>query len=101
MGKGRPDVLQHLIKLTGDKFLRVQVASVMMLGRIGDPTAVETLRKLSEGEEIEGRVKRAAEEALRQIREGLETGPDVDAIKRENERLKKRLAKLEGKSAAA
>lgn len=100
LGKGRPDIVQHLIKLTGDKFLRVQVTSVMQLGRIGDPTAVDTLRKLAEGDEVEGRVKRSAEEALRQIREGLDMGPDVDAIKKENERLKKRLAKLEGSKAA-
>jgi aminopeptidase N len=96
LGKGRPDIVQYLVKLTSDKFLRVQVTSVMQLGRIGNPIAVDTLRKISEDEKVEGRVKRAAEEALRQIREGLDMGPDVDAIKKENEQLKKKLAKLEG-----
>jgi aminopeptidase N len=100
MGKGRPDIVDHLIKLTTDRFLRVQVTAVMQLGRIGNPTAVDTLRKMSEDDKMEGRVKRAAEEALRQIREGLDMGPDVDAIKKENEQLKKKLAKLEGKKAA-
>jgi aminopeptidase N len=96
LGKGRPDVVNHLIELTGDKFLRVQITSIMQLGRIGDPRAVEPLRKLADGEDVEGRIRRAAEEALRQIREGLDTGPDVDALRKENEELKKRLKKVEG-----
>ncbi len=100
VGKGRPEVVSHLLGLTSDKFLRVQVTAVMQLGRLGDPRAVEPLRKLAEGEKVEGRIKRAAEEALRQIREGLDSGPDVEAIKKENEKLKKRLAKLEGKTTA-
>lgn len=101
VGKGRGEVVDQLLRLTEDKFLRVQITAIMQLGRLGDPRAVEPLRKLAEGDEIEGRIKRAAEEALRQIREGLEAGPDAEALRKENEELKRRLAKLEGKGGKA
>jgi len=101
VGKGRTEVLDHLLKLTGDKNFRVQYISIMQLGRLGDPRAVEPLQKLMEAPAVEGRLKRAAEEAIREIREGLETGPDVDAVKRENEQLKRKLEKLEGRSKKA
>jgi len=101
VGKGRPEVVDHLLKLTSDKMFRVQITSVMQLGRLGDPRAVEPLRKMAEAEAVDGRIRRQAEEAIRTIREGLETGPDADALKKENEELKKKLERIEGKAKKA
>jgi len=96
VGKGRPDVTDHLVKLLDDPNLRVQSNSIVQLGSLGDPRAVAPLEKVAELKDVDGRLRRLAEESIRQIREGLDTGPDVDALKKENERLKKQLGRRAG-----
>jgi aminopeptidase N len=101
VGKGRGDVVDHLLKLVTDKFLRVQVTAIAQLGHLGDPRALGPLKALVDREDVDRRLLRVAEEAIREIREGLDPGPDTDAIKRENEELKKKLERLEGKAKKA
>jgi aminopeptidase N len=72
LGRGREDVQDHLIKLLEDTYLLVRLAVVRALGGIADERAVEPLMKLTSGD-LDGRLKRTAEEAVRKIRKGMET----------------------------
>jgi hypothetical protein len=80
--------------------MRVQFSSIVQLGALGDPRAVAPLEKLGELKDVDGRLRRLTEESIRQIREGLEPGPDVDALKKENEGLRKKLGRRAAKDAA-
>jgi len=100
-GRGKPEVVDRLIELTRDRHIRIQAASISMLGRVGDPRAVPALQEMIEAEGADGRLRRMAEEAIRQIREGLDPEPkSVDELKKENTELKKKLKRLEKKSGA-
>jgi aminopeptidase N len=71
LGKGREDIQDHLIKLLSDHYLLVRLAVVRALGQIADERAVEPLMKLTSGD-LDGRLKRTAEEAVRKIRKGMD-----------------------------
>ncbi len=71
LGAGREDVQNHFIALLKDKYLLVQMAVVRGLGAIGDERAVPELLKLTQGD-LDGRLKRTAEESIRKIRKGME-----------------------------
>jgi len=72
LGRGRDDIQNHLVDLLDDTYLLVRLAVVRALGAIADERAVEPLMKLTAGD-LDGRLKRTAEEAIRKIRKGMET----------------------------
>ncbi len=71
LGRGREDVQNHLVSLLADKFLLVQMAVVRALGGFADERVTDALMKYTTGD-LDGRLKRAAEEAIRKIRKGME-----------------------------
>jgi aminopeptidase N len=71
LGAGREDVRRHLLALLEDPFLLVQLAAVRALMQVGDERAVPALKKLTEGDR-DGRLKRTAEEAVLQLKKGIE-----------------------------
>ena len=71
LGRGREDVQDHLVKLLDDTYLLVRLAVVRALASIADERAVEPLMKLTSGD-LDGRLKRVAEEAVRRIRKGMD-----------------------------
>jgi HEAT repeat protein len=57
-----------LLACTRDRYLRVQLAAIAALGRLGDDRAVPRLEQLVEAVDVDGRVGRTAAEAIRAIR---------------------------------
>ena len=77
-GKGRKDVLDILIALTEDKFTLVQISAADALGELRDERAVPVLEKLIK-DDRDGRLKRAAEDAIKKIYPWLDT--DIDSYR--------------------
>lgn len=71
LGRGRDDVQTALVELLKDPYLLVQLSAVRALGTLADERATEALMKYTAGD-LDGRLKRAAEEAVRKIRNGME-----------------------------
>jgi aminopeptidase N len=71
LGRGREDIQADLLALLKDKYLLVQLAVVRALGTFADERATDALLKFTSGD-VDGRLKRAAEEAIRKIRKGME-----------------------------
>jgi aminopeptidase N len=71
LGAGVDRVQRHLIELLGDSFLLVQMSAVRGLQSVGDERAVPALKKLTSGD-LDGRLMRAAEEAIDKITKGFE-----------------------------
>ncbi len=96
VGRGHQDVTDRLVELVKDRHIRVQMTAIQQLGQLGDPRALDPLKALVEGESADRRLFRAAEEAMRRIREGLEPEKkSEEELKRENTDLKKKLKRLE------
>jgi aminopeptidase N len=70
LGQGREDIQQHLIKLLDDPYLMMKMVVVRSLGNIADERAVPALMKYAAGD-LDGRLKRTAEESIRKIRKGM------------------------------
>jgi aminopeptidase N len=68
---GRDEVQQHLLRLLADPYLLVQMTVVRTLAQVGDERAVPALMKYTTGD-LDGRLKRTAEEAVRRIRKGMD-----------------------------
>jgi HEAT repeat protein len=68
LGRGDDATLRALVARTADPYLRVRLAAIAALGRLGDDRALPRLRRLAGAEDIEGRVRRTADEAIRAIR---------------------------------
>lgn len=71
LGRFREDIQPILIDLLRDRYLLVQLAVVKALGSFADERATDALMKYTSGD-LDGRLKRAAEEAIRKIRKGME-----------------------------
>ena len=71
MGAGSDEVHARLIELLNDSFLLVRIAAVRGLHRMGDERALSPLKKLTDGD-LDGRLKRLAEEAVQKITKGFE-----------------------------
>ena len=72
LGKGRDDIQNHLIQLLADDYLLVRLTVVRALGQVADERAVDALMKLTTGD-LDGRLKRTAEESIRKIRNGMDS----------------------------
>jgi aminopeptidase N len=67
-GRGDTPTLRTLLARTRDPYLRVRLAAIAALGRLGDDRAVPRLRRLADMADVDGRVRRLAAEAMRAIR---------------------------------
>jgi aminopeptidase N len=68
VGKGREDVRKHLLSLTKDPFVLVQLAAVRALRDVGDERAANPIQRLASGD-LDGRLKRTAEEVAAKLKE--------------------------------
>jgi aminopeptidase N len=71
MAQGRDDIQQHLVALLADPFMMIQMGVIRALGASADERAVPALMKFTSGD-LDGRLKRTAEEAVRRIRKGMD-----------------------------
>jgi aminopeptidase N len=71
LGPSHPGIQDHLVGLLSDPYLLVQIAVVRALGTFADERAVDALMKYTTGD-VDGRLKRLSEEAIRKIRKGME-----------------------------
>ncbi len=97
-------ILERLQVISQESFFLTQVAVVSSLGQMETAKAINILETLAE-QTPDGRVRRAAEEAIAKVRKNLgsdkairELREELDKLKQENQELKSRLAKLEAKS---
>lgn len=72
LGRGRQDIQDHLLGLLSDRYLLVQLTVVRALGAFADERATHALLGFVKGD-LDGRLKRAAEEAVRKIRKGMDS----------------------------
>ncbi len=73
IGRGDDATLRTLLLRTADPYLRVRLAAIAGLGRLGDDRALPRLARLTEAMDVDGRVGRTAAEAIRAIRGDAET----------------------------
>jgi aminopeptidase N len=99
----KSDAYDRLVELLGDDWLRVRLNAVAALAEIKDTKAIAELDRLV-ARDLDGRVIRAAREAMRTIREGADKGEevrklrqDLDRLLEENRGLKDRLDRIETK----
>jgi aminopeptidase N len=72
VGRGDTPTLRTLLARTRDPYLRVQLAAIAALGRLGDDRALPRLERLAEAVDVDGRICRTAAEAIRAIRGDVE-----------------------------
>jgi aminopeptidase N len=101
LGKGKDEVARHLFRLLKDPEFRVRMGVCEALAEISEPKAIPELEKV-EGADLDARVRRAAREAVRNIRDSLQTAQELrlvreelDQVKRDNRELQERLERLE------
>ncbi|NEP17670.1 MAG: M1 family metallopeptidase, partial [Leptolyngbya sp. SIO4C1] len=97
-------ILARLETLAREAFFLTQVSTVMALGQMETPGAIQVLRGLSE-QSPDGRVRRRAEEAIQKVQKKLgsdkaleELRKELDEVKKINQQLKSRLENLEAKA---
>ncbi len=71
LGKGREDIQNHLIELLKDSYLLVRLTVVRALSTFADERTTDALMAYTTGD-LDGRLKRTAEEAVRKIRKGMD-----------------------------
>ncbi|MBF6601182.1 MAG: HEAT repeat domain-containing protein [Dehalococcoidia bacterium] len=105
--QAKEQTYDRLIELLHDEWLRVRLNAVAALAEMRDARAVGELTRLT-ARDLDGRVVRAAREAIGRIREGADKADDVkklredfDRLMEENRALRDRLDKLEAAPPAA
>ena len=98
------EILEQLEAIAGESFFLTQVAVVGALGQMQTAEAINILNGLAE-QTPDGRVRRRAEEAVVKVQKNLgadkavkELRQEVDLLKKANQDLTSRLAKLEAKA---
>ncbi|MHC4821019.1 MAG: HEAT repeat domain-containing protein, partial [Planctomycetota bacterium] len=86
-------VIDDLLELAEDWWLRTKIVSCNELGRLKEPRALAVLARL-ESSALDGRVKRTAAEVAKAIREGTNRGDDMKKLRNEVEVLRTELRKL-------
>ncbi|MEA5470645.1 M1 family metallopeptidase [Spirulina sp. 06S082] len=96
-------IAEQLEALAGESFFLTQVAVTNALGQMQTSAAIGILTSLA-GQTLDGRVRRMAEEAVKKVQKNLGSDKAVkqlrdefETLKKENQELKSRLAKLEAK----
>lgn len=99
-------ILEQLDALSGESFFLTQVSVVSALKQMQTSQAIAILQSLAE-QTPDGRVRRMAEEAVKTVQEKLgadkglkELREEFDGLKKENQDLMSRLAKLEAQKNA-
>ncbi len=97
-------ILQRLGELAKETFFLTQVSVVRALGQMETPKALGILQSLA-AQTPDGRVRRAAEEAVTKVEKNIGTDKtlrqlreELDQLKQQNQELKSRLENLEAKS---
>jgi aminopeptidase N len=100
---GRPEVVEHLTKLSEDGNERVRHAVVAAARELMDPKLLPVLDRMAE-RDLNERVRRTAREVAKKIRDHLERGveykllrEELEKVREENRRLSERLFRVEGK----
>jgi len=95
-----------LVPLLSDEWLRVRLNAIAALAELKLPKAVGELER-TRVRDLDGRVVRAAREAIVRIREGADKGDevkklreDLEKLQEDNRSLKDRLDKLESRGSA-
>ncbi len=86
-GKGRKDVLDTLMDLAKDDHVLIRISAVDALGELRDERAVPLLETFTKGD-LDGRLIRASEDAIKRIYPWLDTDIETYRIGQE---IKKRL----------
>jgi aminopeptidase N len=97
----------RLVELLQDDWLRVRLNAVAALAELKDPKAVPELNRTVD-RDLDGRVIRAAREAIQRIRDGADKGEevrklreDLDKVMEENRGLRDRIDKIEARANGA
>ena len=104
LGENHPRALERLERLTEDGEFRVILAAAVALAKIGARRSKAALAHLDETA-LDGRIKRAARQALRRIGErepalSRAMHADFDALASETKKLRDRLERLESRLGA-
>ncbi|GBF80017.1 M1 family metallopeptidase [Aphanothece sacrum] len=98
------EIIDILEGISQETFFLTQVAITSALGQMETPKAIRILQSLAD-RTPDGRVRRAAEEAVKKVQKKLgsdqglkELREELDKLKEENQELKSRLANLEAKN---
>jgi len=101
MGENKVEVREKLIDLLDDRWYRGRQFAVSALAALRDDRAIEPLNRLVERER-DGRIVRAAREAVTAIRDARLTSDDINSLKKDfekleedNRTLRRRLEQLE------
>ncbi len=96
-----------LVPLLSDEWLRVRLNAIAALAELKLPKSVAELERVR-ARDLDGRVIRAAREAIARIREGADKGDeikklreDLEKVQEDNRGLKDRLDKLESRGGGA
>jgi aminopeptidase N len=99
--RAKDTAFDRLIELLPDEWLRVRLNAIAALAELKDTKAIAELERTRD-RDLDGRVIRAAREAIRRIGEGADKGEevrrlrdDLDKLAEENRSLKDRVEKLE------
>ena len=99
----KEEIVDHLISLVQDPWLRTQVAAINALGELKATKALPHLNRAVESA-LDDRVVRSARIASKEIREGADKGEEIkklreemDKLTDENRTLKDRLDALEAR----
>ena len=97
----KDDAFDRLVELLPDEWLRVRLNAIAALAELKDTKAIAELERTRD-RDLDGRVIRAAREAVRRISEGADKGEevrrlreDLDKLSEESRSLKDRVEKLE------
>jgi aminopeptidase N len=105
--RAKSDAYDRLVELLQDEWLRVRLNAIAALAELKDAKAVAELER-TRSRDLDGRVIRAAREAVRRIRDGADKGEevkklreDLDKLGEENRALKDRIEKIEARTNGA
>jgi aminopeptidase N len=103
--RAKDDAYDRLVDLLPDEWLRVRLNAIAALAEIKEPKAIAELNRARD-RDLDGRVIRAAREAIRRISEGADKGEevrrlreDLDKLGEDNRALKDRIEKIEATAA--
>jgi aminopeptidase N len=105
--RAKDQAYDRIVELLQDEWLRVRLNAVAALAELKEMKAVAELARTVD-RDLDGRVIRAAREAMARLREGADKGEEIrklrddfDKLSEENRAMKDRLDKIEASSNGA
>jgi aminopeptidase N len=92
----RKESVERLIELVRTGGFRLKLTAVSTLGSIQDPGGIPVLRDIHEGQS-DGRVRRAAYEAIQRISKGNRSGASITQLRRDLDQVRDQNKKLRGR----